>query len=127
MLAARHGARRGFRTPERVRAFCMLAHVDHGKTTLSDHLISSNDIISQSMAGKARYLDCRPDEVEKLITMKASTISLLHRHNGEPHLLNLIDSPGHVDFSCEAVSTAVRLSDGALVVVDAVRGTSSVA
>eukprot|EP01060_Flectonema_neradi_P025189 TRINITY_DN33_c8_g1_i1.p1 TRINITY_DN33_c8_g1~~TRINITY_DN33_c8_g1_i1.p1 ORF type:complete len:983 (+),score=168.44 TRINITY_DN33_c8_g1_i1:23-2950(+) len=110
--------------PERVRNFCMLAHVDHGKTSLSDVLISSNGLISSVSAGKVRYLDSRIDEQEKLITMKASTIALEHTYSGQSHVLNLIDSPGHVDFSCE-VSTAVRLSDGALILVDAVDGVST--
>ncbi|KZC14330.1 Elongation factor Tu GTP-binding domain-containing protein 1 [Dufourea novaeangliae] len=109
------------RNPASIRNICILAHVDHGKTTLADSLVASNGIISNKLAGKLRYLDSRPDEQLRGITMKSSSITLYHMYDRREFAINLIDSPGHVDFASE-VSTAVRLCDGAIIVIDVVEG-----
>ncbi|RWS30758.1 elongation factor Tu GTP-binding domain-containing protein 1-like isoform X2 [Leptotrombidium deliense] len=107
-----------------IRNICILAHVDHGKTTLADFLVASNGIISKRLAGKLRFLDFRKDEQTRGITMKSSSIALQFNHKGEKHVINVIDSPGHVDF-CGEVSTAIRLCDGCLILIDVVEGICS--
>src|SRR4030067_2775035 len=106
---------------EMIRNTSIIAHVDHGKTTLSDSLLAAAGIISEQRAGQQLALDSWELEQKRQMTVFASNISLAHTYKGQDYLINLIDTPGHIDFS-GAVTRSLRAVAGALVVVDAVEG-----
>ena len=106
---------------EQVRNFGVIAHVDHGKTTMSDSLLAAAGMISPSVAGQALALDSMPLEQSRQMTIKAANVTLYYEENGNPYVLNMIDTPGHIDFTGR-VTRSLRAIDGACVVSDAVEG-----
>jgi len=107
--------------PERIRNIAIVAHVDHGKTTLSDNLIAGAGMISEETAGKQLVMDYDKIEQQRSMTIKAANISLAYNLEGKDYLINLIDTPGHVDFGGH-VTRSMRAVDGVILVVDSVEG-----
>jgi elongation factor 2 len=107
--------------PGNIRNICTCAHIDHGKTTFSDHLLAGAGMISSELAGKQLALDFHEDEQVRGITIDAANCSMVHKFEDDEYLINLIDTPGHVDFGGD-VTRAMRAIDGAIVLCCAVEG-----
>ncbi|MCD6558196.1 MAG: elongation factor EF-2 [Candidatus Aenigmarchaeota archaeon] len=107
--------------PEQIRNIGIAAHIDHGKTTLTDNLLYGAGMLSEDLAGTALWTDFDKQEQERGITIYSANVSMVHEFEGKDYLINLIDTPGHVDFGGD-VTRAMRAVDGAIIVACAVEG-----
>ena len=104
-----------------IRNIGIAAHIDHGKTTLTDNLVAASGLMSKELAGKQLVMDFEDQEQQRGITINAANISIVQHYENKDYLINIIDTPGHVDFGGE-VLRAMRAVDGVIIVVDAVEG-----
>ena len=109
------------RNQTKIRNIAIAAHIDHGKTTFSDNLLAGAGMLSEETAGKQRALDFHEDEATRGITIDSASVSMLHQVKGNAYLINLIDTPGHVDFGGD-VTRAMRAVDGCVILTCAVEG-----
>lgn len=107
--------------PEQIKNIGTVAHIDHGKTTFSDNLLAGAGMISEELAGKQLFMDFDEQEQQRGITIWSANASMVHHYEGKDYLINLIDTPGHVDFGGD-VTRAMRAVDGAIVLACAVEG-----